>query len=89
VKRLDVVETVGGALDAVVGDGDGIRTAADRIDVPHTTVRGWVRRFRARGRELAVAFAALATELGGVVTTPRSDWPGLATEASTPNRRHR
>ena len=73
VNRLDVVETVGAVLDAVVGDGDGIRTAADRVDVPHTTARGWVRRFRARGRELAVAFAALATELGGVVITPVPD----------------
>ena len=38
--------------------------------MPYETARGWVRRFRARARELGVAFAALAVELGGAAVTP-------------------
>jgi hypothetical protein len=73
VGRLDVVETVGSVLDAVVEGPGGIRPAASGADVPHTTARGWVRRFCARTRELAVAFAALAAELGGEIVTPLLD----------------
>ena len=68
--RLDVAETVGRVLAEVAGGGCGVRPAAERAGVPHTTARGWVRRFRARGRELGVAFAALAVELGGQPVTP-------------------
>src|SRR5512142_660440 len=38
--------------------------AGGRGGVPHTTARGWVRRFGARAGELGVAFAALAVDLG-------------------------
>jgi len=38
--------------------------------VPHTTARGWVRRFGARAGELGVAFAALAVDLGGEAIRP-------------------
>ena len=68
--RLDVAETVGRVLAEVAGGGCGVRPAAERAGVPHTTARGWVRRFRARGREWGVAFAALAVELGGQPVTP-------------------
>ena len=63
--RLDVAETIGSVLAEVAGGGCGVRPAAERAGVPYETARGWVRRFRARGRELGVAFAALAVELGG------------------------
>ena len=43
------------------------------IWVPHTTARGWVRRFTARAGELAVSFSALAVELGGEVVRPVLD----------------
>ena len=46
---------------------------ASEIDVLRTTARGWVRRFCARTRELAVAFAALAAELAGEIATPLPD----------------
>ena len=68
--RLDVAETIGSVLAEVAGGGCGVRPAAERAGVPYTTARGWVRRFRARGRELGVAFAALAVELGGAAVTP-------------------
>jgi len=68
--RLDVAETVGRVLAEVAGGGCGVRPAAERAGVPYTTARGWVRRFRARARELGVGFAALAVELGGAAVTP-------------------
>lgn len=65
--RLDVAESIGAAVaEAAVGPG-GVRPAATRLCVPHTTARGWVRRFGARAQELAVAFAALAVEFGAQV----------------------
>ena len=73
VGRLDVAETVGGVIEAVVEGPGGIRPAASGADVPHTTARGWVRRFCSRTRELAVAFAALAAELAGEIITPLLD----------------
>ena len=47
----------------------GVRPAAAGIDVPHTTARDWVRRFRARARVLRSGFAALTIEFGGDVET--------------------
>jgi hypothetical protein len=40
--RLDVVETIGGVIEDVAGGVGGVRPAAARVDVPHTTARGWV-----------------------------------------------
>jgi transposase-like protein len=68
--RLDVVETVGAVIAEVAGGGCGVRPAAARAGVPHTTARGWVRRFCARAGELGTAFAALAVELGGDAVSP-------------------
>jgi hypothetical protein len=70
--RLDVAETVGTVIAEVAGGGCGVRPAAARAGVPHTTARGWVRRFAGRGGELGVAFAALAVELGGEPVRPVS-----------------
>jgi hypothetical protein len=39
-----------------------VRPEAARAGVPHTTARGWVRRFGVHAPELGVAFAALAAE---------------------------
>jgi transposase-like protein len=72
-NRLDSIETIGAALGPVVSGQDGVRTAADRLGVPHTTVRGWVRSFGRRAASLAVSFAALAVELGGTALTPLPD----------------
>ena len=73
--RLDVAETVGAVIAQVTGGVCGVRPAAARAGVPHTTARGWVRRFRARGLELGTGFAALAVELGGEAIRPAAE-PG-------------
>lgn len=65
VGRLDVVESVGEAISAVVVGGVGVRPVARRVDVPHTTARDWLRRFRARAEMLVAGFSALAVEVSG------------------------
>lgn len=63
--RLDVADVIGVVIAAVVGDGRGVRPVATEADVPHTTARDWVRRFRRRAEVLAAAFAAVVVELAG------------------------
>ncbi len=79
--RLDVAETVGAVIGQVAGGPCGVRPAAARAGVPYTTARGWVRRFRARARELGAGFAALAVELGADAARPAADAGGLALAA--------
>jgi hypothetical protein len=71
--RLDVAEAVGAVIGQVAGGVCGVRPAAARAGVPHTTARGWVRRFGARAGELGVAFAALAVDLGGEAICPPAE----------------
>jgi hypothetical protein len=78
--RLDVVETIASVLEEVTA-GAGVRPAAGRVDVPHTTARDWWRRFGDRAERLAVAFAALAVELGGVTIRPSRRVEGWALAA--------
>lgn len=73
VGRLDAVESIGEVIERVVTGAAGVRPAAARVDVPHTTARGWVRRFGGQARRLAVAFAALVVELGAEVVAVVSD----------------
>jgi Domain of unknown function (DUF6431) len=63
--RLDAAEVIGTVVAEVAGGRCGVRPAAARAGVPHTTARGWVRRFAARAPQLGAGFAALAVELGG------------------------
>ena len=81
VGRLDVVESVGEVLEAVMAKMSGVRPAAARVEVPYTTARGWRRRFERTAERWAVAFSALAVELGGAVLTPLADAGGRALEA--------
>lgn len=69
-NRLDVVESIGSVLDDMDKTSVGVRPVAERLDIPHTTARGWVRRFAERSVDLAVSLAALAIDLGGEVVTP-------------------
>ena len=71
--RLDTAETIGAVIAAVAGGGCGVRPAAARAGVPHTTARGWVRRFCGRAGELGIAFAALGVELGGEAIRPPAE----------------
>jgi hypothetical protein len=72
-RRLDAAEPVGAVIGQVAAGACGVRRAAAAAGVPHTTARGWVRRFTARAGELAVSFSALAVELGGEVARPLPD----------------
>ena len=64
-RRLDAADTAGAVIGQVVAGACGVRPAAAAAGVPHTTARGWVRRFASRAGELAVSFSALCVELGG------------------------
>lgn len=79
--RLDVAETIGALVEEVVTGAGGVRPAAMAAAVPHSTARGWVRRFAARSAALAVAFAALAVELGGEVVAGFGEATGHGLEA--------
>jgi hypothetical protein len=70
VGRLDVVESVGKVIAEVACGRSGVRPPAGRLAVPYTTARGWCRRFGAGAARWAVAFAALAVELGGESLSP-------------------
>jgi hypothetical protein len=62
IDRLDVVQVIGVGLDHAA-HGMGARTVAHQLALPHTTVRDWWRRLRARAPTLLVAILALATSL--------------------------
>ena len=79
VGRLDVVETVGRALVVVAGGVVSIGGMAGRLDVPFTTVRGWVRRFAAAAPRWWSGFASLTVELGGRVP---ARWPSAVPAAA-------
>jgi len=76
-----VVESIGAVIEAVTLGPGGVRPAAAALDVPHTTARGWVRRFVAGAAGMSVGFAALAVELGGEVVTAIGDVCGYALAA--------
>lgn len=76
VGRLDLVEVVGAALDAVLSAGRALAPVAKALDVPYTTARDWLRRFRQRAAMLGAGFASLVVEIGGVV-------PGLIPEPTS------
>ncbi len=63
LRRLDAAEVIGSALERAVA-GAGLRPVAAGLAVPHTSVRDWRRRFRARAPTLAAGLGALAVELG-------------------------
>lgn len=63
--RLDDVEVIGASIEAMVG-GTGARRVAEPLDLPHTTVRDWRRRFSERAVLLAGGLAAAVVALRGV-----------------------
>jgi hypothetical protein len=64
VRRYDPAGVIGAVLARSVS-GIGLRTVAASLDLPHTTVRDWRWRFRARAPVLAAGFGSLAVALGG------------------------
>ena len=81
VGRLDVVEVIGELIAEVVKGKSGVRPSAERIDVPHTTARDWVRRFARRAAVLAAGFAAAVVEVLGVAPVLAHPLPRQALEA--------
>lgn len=80
-RRCDVVETIGEVIENVTDKAGGVRPIARRLGVPHTTARGWLRRFRAHTDELRVSFAAVSIELGARVALHGDHVPRDALEA--------
>jgi hypothetical protein len=64
--RLDAVEVIGPALEAMSEEGVGARRAAVRVDLKHTTVRDWRRRFCRRAGLLAVGFSRYCVAVGAL-----------------------
>jgi hypothetical protein len=81
VGRLDVAESVGTVIAAVAVGRSGVRPPAARLGVPYTTARGWWRRFAAGAVRWAVAFSALAVELGEDALRPLAGPSGWALAA--------
>lgn len=65
--RYDPAEVIGLVIETVASATSGVRPAAEQVLVPPTTARDWLRRFSARAGQLAVAFSAVAIELGGSI----------------------
>jgi transposase-like protein len=81
VRRLDVVEVIGRGLALKVVQRLGLRPIAEQLGVPHTTVRTWWRRFRARAPTLLATCTALAVQLSGVSVPLTADDQCAALEA--------
>ena len=63
--RLDAVEVIGSAVEAMCG-GTGMRRVAEGLGLGHTTVRDWRRRFARRAGMLAVGFSRFCVAVGAL-----------------------
>jgi hypothetical protein len=72
-----LAEVIGSALLAKAA-GSGHRPIAVELEVPATTVRGWLRRFAARAELIAGHFARLAAWLDPSVAVPEPRGSPLA-----------
>ena len=64
-RRLDAVDVIGRGLASQLTSELGLRPIAEQLDVPHTTLRSWLERFRARSAMLLARCTALAVALDG------------------------
>lgn len=82
LRRRDDAAVIGSALVAHAG-GEGHRPIALRLGLPASTVRGWLRRFRARAETIAGFFTrwALVFAAGGDPPAPSGSPVGDAVEA--------
>jgi hypothetical protein len=78
--RLDAVEVIGSAVEAMCG-GVGMRGAAEELGLKHTTVRDWRRRFARRAELLAVGFSRFCVAVGDLA--PRLSGPLEAVAVAT------
>jgi transposase-like protein len=81
VRRLDAVDVIGRGLALKLIQGLGLRPVAEALGVPHTTVRAWWRRFRARAPTLLATCAALAVHLTGISVQLATEREPAALEA--------
>lgn len=74
LRRADALAVIGAALAcaalACAAVGWGHRRVAERLGRPASTVRGWLRRFRARAGPLRAAFTALLCALDAEALLP-------------------
>ena len=81
VRRADVVGVIGSGL-ALSAAGWGHRRIAERLGRPPGTVRGWVRRLRARAEALRSAFTELLVDLDPLVLLPEPAGTALGDAAA-------
>jgi hypothetical protein len=62
LRRRDEVAVIGAAIEAKAA-GAGHRLIGERLGVPKDTVRGWLRRFVARGEQVRAHFTRWAFAL--------------------------
>jgi hypothetical protein len=79
--RLDAVEVIGPALEAMCG-GVGMRRVAQALDLAHTTVRDWRRRFSRRAAMLAVGFCRYVVAVGDLAPRLSGDPEAVALAAA-------
>jgi hypothetical protein len=77
LRRADAISVIGAALIAAAA-GAGARRAAELVGRPMETVRGWLRRFRARAEQIRVVFTALLIETAPDPIPPAATGSGLA-----------
>ena len=63
--RLDEMSIIAEGIEAMVMTGRGARRVGEDLDLPHTTVRDWRRRFRSRAVLLAMGIGAVVVALLG------------------------
>jgi hypothetical protein len=71
VRRADVAVVIGAGL-ALAATGWGHRRIAARLGRPTATVRGWMRRCRARAESLRSAFTTLLVGLDPLAVLPEA-----------------
>lgn len=69
VRRADVVGVIGAGL-ALAAGGWGARRIARQLGRPAATVRGWLRRLRARAEQVRSGFTGLLVGLDPVAVLP-------------------
>ena len=80
-RRLDVVAVIGQAIARKLAGGVGLRPIAEQLGVPHTTLRTWWRRFRARSPTLLSRCTVLAVALDGTAVDVHQQAEGAALAA--------
>jgi hypothetical protein len=81
VRRLDAIEVIGAGLARKLTSGLGLRPIAAQLHVPHTTLRSWWQRFRARSPMLLAQCTALAVSLDGTAVVLQAVGERVALES--------